>query len=238
MEALLFDCDGVLVDTERDGHRVAFNQAFATFGIDVEWNADEYKELVKVAGGKERMKHYFDQKGWPDTSTDHDALIKELHRLKTELFMELIETGKLPFRPGVARLIDEAIAAGIKLAVCSTSDVKAVTRIVEVLLGAERKKYFSGIFAGDMVSKKKPDPAVYNLCVERLSINPANCMVVEDSRNGLLAAKVAGFNCIITTNDYTMDEDFSEADAIYSELGDDPVQVNIHDLKTWIEKNK
>ncbi|MGC9343223.1 MAG: HAD-IA family hydrolase [Bacteroidales bacterium] len=236
MEALLFDCDGVLVDTERDGHRVAFNMAFSQKGINASWSIDEYKELVKVAGGKERMKHYFDIKGWPLGDYDRNEFIKELHLLKTSLFMELIESGKLPLRPGVARLVDEAIAASIKLAVCSTSNVNAVTKIVEVLLGEDRKKHFSGIFAGDMVSKKKPDPAVYNLCTEKLGLNPAFGCVVEDSRNGLLAAKAAGYKCIITTNDYTLDEDFSEADAIYSELGDDPVQVKILDLISIINQ--
>lgn len=234
MEALLFDCDGVLVDTEKDGHRVAFNMAFAEKDIKVSWSVEEYKELVKVAGGKERMKHYFDLKGWPAGDYDKTAFIKELHALKTSFFMQLIESGKLPLRPGVARLIDEAIADGIQLAVCSTSNVKAVTKIVEVLLGAVRKKHFSGIFAGDMVAKKKPDPAVYNLCTEKLGLNPEKCCVVEDSRNGLLAAKAAGYKCIITTNDYSKDEDFSEADAIYSELGDNPVQVTLENLKSLI----
>ena len=234
MEALLFDCDGVLVDTERDGHRVAFNQAFAKKGIDVEWDVDEYKELVKVAGGKERMRHYFDQNGWPANVEDQGALIKELHLLKTDLFMKLIESGALPLRPGVARIVDEAIEAGVQLAVCSTSNIRAVTRIVEVLLGAERKKHFGGIFAGDMVPKKKPDPAVYNLCSQELGLDPAMCVVVEDSRNGLLAAKAGGFKCIITTNGYTIDEDFTEADLVVSEFGDDPVKVGIKDLKKLI----
>lgn len=238
MEALLFDCDGVLVDTERDGHRVAFNKAFSQKGIDVSWSIDEYKELIRVAGGKERMKHYFDVKGWPEGDYDKTELIRDLHVLKTSLFMELIESGKLPLRPGVARLIDEAIDAGIKLAVCSTSNVKAVTRIVDVLLGEARKKHISGIFAGDMVPKKKPDPAVYNLCTEKLGLNPEKGCVVEDNRNGLLAAKAAGYKCIITTNGYTRDENFSEADAIFTDLGDDPVQVTIDDLKSLINHSK
>lgn len=234
MDALLFDCDGVLVDTERDGHRVAFNQAFASMGIDVTWQVDEYKALVKIAGGKERMKHYFDQHVWPETS-DRDALIKKLHQVKTDLFMALIETKALPLRSGVSRLVDEAIAKGVKIAVCSTSNVDAVTRIVEVLLGDERKKHLK-IFAGDMVAKKKPDPAIYNLCIETLGIDPATTVVVEDNRNGLLAAKAAGCNCIITTNDYTIEEDFTEADAIYAELGDAPAQVTIGDLNAIVDR--
>ncbi|MGK7393261.1 MAG: HAD-IA family hydrolase [Candidatus Cyclobacteriaceae bacterium M3_2C_046] len=227
MEALLFDCDGVLVDTERDGHRVAFNQAFAMKGISVVWQADEYKQLVKVAGGKERMKFYFNQHGWPANVGNREDLIKELHLLKTKLFMQLIEKGSLPLRPGIARLVDEAIASDIQLAVCSTSNEKAVSRIVEVLLGKERQQYFRGIFAGDMVPRKKPDPAVYNLCRQKLELDPKKCVVVEDSRNGLLAAKAAGFHCIITYNDYTREEDFKEADLVVTELGDKPVQVNL-----------
>jgi beta-phosphoglucomutase-like phosphatase (HAD superfamily) len=125
MEALIFDCDGVLVDTERDGHRVAFNMAFADRRIDVEWSLEEYKELLKVAGGKERMKYYFDEQGWPARYDDREQLILDLHKRKTQFFMQLIETGTLPLRPGIRRIIDEAIANNIKLAVCSTSNEKS-----------------------------------------------------------------------------------------------------------------
>jgi beta-phosphoglucomutase-like phosphatase (HAD superfamily) len=164
MEALIFDCDGVLVDTERDGHLVAFNKAFAEKGIRVNWGIDEYKELVRIAGGKERMKYYFERKGWPRDYENKDQLIIDLHLLKTKIFMDLIESGALPLRPGVMRIVDEAIANRIKLAVCSTSNEKSVNLIVEKLLGEERCAHFSGIFTGDVVSLKKPDPEIYNLC--------------------------------------------------------------------------
>ena len=127
LKALIFDCDGVLVDTEKDGHRVAFNRAFAQKGYDFEWDVPLYGELLKVAGGKERMRAYFDQYGWPADTTNKDELIKELHKLKTDLFMQIIASGQLPLRPGVKRLIDEAIAEDITLAVCSTSNERAVT---------------------------------------------------------------------------------------------------------------
>lgn len=237
MEALIFDCDGVLVDTERDGHRVAFNKAFAEKGIAVEWSVGEYKELVKIAGGKERMKFYFDENGWPEKYPDKNQLIIDLHHLKTKLFMELIESGTLPLRPGIKRIVDEAISCNIKLAVCSTSNEKSVNLIVEKLLGNERKACFNGIFAGDAVSRKKPDPEIYTLCSSKLSLNPQNCFVVEDSRNGLLAAKAAGFNCLITTNDYSKDEDFDEADLLVDELGDEPnVKITLETLKEIIQK--
>lgn len=221
MKALLFDCDGVLVDTERDGHRVAFNQAFAAKGLKVEWDVSLYGELLKIAGGKERMHHYFDQHGWPAGVSDQAALIQELHRLKTDLFMRIVESGQLPLRSGVKRLVDEAIAAGIQLAVCSTSNERAVTAIVRTLLGPERLTKFA-VFAGDIVPRKKPAPDIYNLTRERLGLKSTECVVVEDSRNGLLAAKEAGMLCLITKNSYTREENFEEADLVVEELGDDP----------------
>ncbi|MHC4430200.1 MAG: HAD-IA family hydrolase [Planctomycetota bacterium] len=236
MKAFLFDCDGVLVDTERDGHRVAFNKTFAAKGYAIDWDVELYGKLLKVSGGKERMKHYFDRYGWPDDVADRDALIKELHKLKTDFFMQIIESGELPLRPGVARLVDEAIAANIMLAVCSTSHERAVHLVVERLLGPQCKARFSAILAGDVVSKKKPDPEIYNLASQRLGLEPCECVVVEDSRNGLLAAKAAGMYCIVTTNSYTEDEDFAEADIVVSELGDEPnAQVTLEEIKRIVE---
>jgi len=238
LKALIFDCDGVLADTERDGHRAAFNKAFANKGYDIEWDVELYGELLKVAGGKERMRHYFEQIGWPEDVSDKDSLIKELHRLKTDLYLQIIESGELPLRPGVARLIDEAIAEDIRLAVCSTSNERAVNLVVEKLLGPERRSRFDAILAGDVVSKKKPDPEIYNPALKRLSLKPSECVVVEDSRNGLLAAKAAGIYCVITTNSYTKDEDFAGADIVVSELGDPPnVQVGLQTIKNIVERS-
>ena len=232
LQALIFDCDGVLVDTERDGHRVAFNQAFAKKGLDIEWDVAFYGDLLEIAGGKERMRHYFNTHQWPDNIADKDDYIKDLHKLKTECFMQIIESRQLSLRPGVARLVDEAIADKVTLAVCSTSNVRAVTLVVERLLGPERKSHFAAIFAGDVVSKKKPDPEIYNLAAQQLNLESTQCIVVEDSRNGFLAAQAAGMRCIVTTNGYTEHEDFSQADLVVSELGDPPnIQVTLKDLK-------
>jgi len=237
MKALIFDCDGVLADTERDGHRVAFNKAFAQKGYSIEWAVELYGKLLEVSGGKERMKHYFDSHGWPGDVTDKDTLIKELHKLKTDFFMQIIESGELPLRPGVARLVDEAIAANITLAVCSTSHERAVNLVVEKLLGFDRKAHFSAILAGDVVSKKKPDPDIYTLASQKLSLEPSECVVVEDNRNGLLSAKAAGMYCIVTTNGYTKDENFKEADLFVSELGDPPgIQVTLEMIRAIVEK--
>jgi len=236
MEALIFDCDGVLVDTERDGHRVAFNRAFAALGLPFEWSVAEYGRLLKIAGGKERMRSYFDQNRWPVEPVDRDALIKRLHQLKTDYFIQLIESGELPVRSGINRIVDEAYSAGVRLAVCSTSNERAVIGVVRRLLGLERYAKFAGIFAGDVVNRKKPDPAIYQLAVQRLQLDPTRCLVVEDSHNCLVAASRAGITCVITTSTYTVAEDFDHAVTVYPELGDPPVpHVTLSDLQRHLQ---
>jgi len=233
--ALIFDCDGVLVDTERDGHRVGFNRAFEEFGIDAEWSVELYAKLLLVAGGKERMRAYFDEYGWPEGRTEsRDELIAALHKTKTEITSGLVGEGGLPLRPGVARIVDEAIANGVRLGVCTTSNPRFIDAVLD-LLGPERKAKFEFVHAGDCVARKKPDPEIYELARNTLGIPASRCVVIEDSRNGLLAAKGAGFPCLITTSTYTIDEDFSEADKVVSELGDEPdVQVTLADLEELV----
>lgn len=236
LKALIFDCDGVLAETERDGHRVAFNHAFAEKGFAFRWDGALYKELLGIGGGKERLRHFFERTSWPVGPAGRDALIKELHERKTALYTQIVESGQLPLRPGVARLVDEALAAGVRLAVCSTSNERSVNAVVEKLLGPRRKAKFDVILAGDVVSKKKPDPEIYSLVLDRLKLKPTECVVVEDNRNGLLAAKGAGMHCVVTTNEYTEDEDFAEADLVVSELGDPPaVQVDLATLRRIVE---
>ena len=235
MQALIFDCDGVLVDTERDGHRVAFNEAFRQIGWSTEWSVERYGELLTTAGGKERMRRHFDETGWPVPEAERDAAIAKLHKLKTDLFMQLIESGKLPLRPGIKRIVDEAIAAGVKVAVCSTSNERSVQAVVDTMLGPKRAPHIR-VFAGDVVPKKKPDPAIYNLAAQELSLDPKQCVVVEDSNNGLRAAKAAHMNCIVTISSYTADEDFSLADRIVPDLGDPPGKVvSLADLRRLID---
>jgi HAD superfamily hydrolase (TIGR01509 family) len=234
IEALIFDCDGVLVDTERDGHRVGFNRAFAEFGIDAEWSVELYARLLLVAGGKERMRAYFDEFGWPeDKVAEHggkDELIAALHKTKTAITAGLVSEGALPLRPGIERIVDEAIAGGVRLGVCTTSNPKFIDAVLD-LLGPDRKAKFEFVHAGDCVSRKKPDPEIYQLAQASLGLPPRQCVVIEDSRNGLLAAKGAGFPCLITTSTYTVDEDFGEADKVVPELGDPPdIRVTLADL--------
>jgi HAD superfamily hydrolase (TIGR01509 family) len=231
IKALIFDCDGVLVDTERDAHRVGFNLAFKQMGIEAEWDVDLYGRLLLVAGGKERMRAYFDESGWPDgagTAEARDALILALHKTKTQITSELVSS--LPVRPGILRIIDEAIAAGVRLGVCTTSNPKFIDAVLD-LFGPERKAAFEFVHAGDVVAKKKPAPDIYLLAQDTLGLPPRECMVVEDSRNGLLAATGAGFPTLITTSTYTVDEDFTGAVKVVPELGDEPnVNVRLADL--------
>jgi len=233
LKAIIFDCDGVLVDTERDGHRVGFNRAFEEFGIDAEWDVPLYGKLLQVAGGKERMRAYFDEFGWPEAAaTDEvkDSLIKDLHKAKTEITAGLVGEGALSLRPGISRIVDEAIAEGVTLGVCTTSNPLFIDAVLD-LFGPERKAKFAFVHAGDCVARKKPDPEIYELAKISLKLPVEQCVVIEDSRNGLLAAKGAGLPCLITTSTYTVDEDFSEADRVVPELGDAPnINVTLADL--------
>jgi HAD superfamily hydrolase (TIGR01509 family) len=223
LEAILWDMDGVLADTERDGHRVAFNQAFKENNLNTEWDPERYGELLEVGGGKERMTAHWNEVSWPDLIPEEgrQEKVKELHLRKTAIFMDMINEGNIPLRPGVLRIIDEAIAADLRLAVCSTSNVDAVTNLVKTLMGPERAAKFQ-IFAGDMVEKKKPAPDVYNMAVKEMGLDKSRCVIVEDSGIGWGAAKAAGISCIVTKSSYTANEDFTGANMIVEDLGADP----------------
>lgn len=219
IKAIFFDQDGVIIDTERDGHRVAFNETFKHYGYDFEWGVDYYHELLQVAGGKERMKHHLHTKGFgvDVKPEEEDELIKEMHKYKTQTFIELIESGKLPLRPGVKRFMQEGMEAGLTLGVCTTSNVKSAQAVAYNIL---KDIQFEFVLAGDMVSKKKPDPEIYNMALEKTGLKPNEVVVIEDSRNGVLAAKAAGLYIVATTNVYTEKEDLSDADIIVTSLGD------------------
>ena len=234
LKAIIFDCDGVLVDTERDGNRVGFNRAFQQFGIDAEWDVPLYGKLLQVAGGKERMRAYFDEYGWPEDKVaefgGRDELILALHEAKTEITARLVSEGALPLRPGVSRIVDEALAADVILGVCTTSNPRFIDAVLD-LFGPERKARFGFVHAGEVVSRKKPDPEIYELAKRSLKLPVHECVVIEDSRNGLLAAKGAGLPTLITTSTYTVDEDFREADRVVPELGDAPhINITLADL--------
>jgi HAD superfamily hydrolase (TIGR01509 family) len=225
VSTLIFDCDGVLADTERYGHLPSFNQTFEEFGLPFRWSEEDYGRKLAIGGGKERMASMLTPDviraaGLPE---DADALAAEVakwHKRKTALYTELVAAGKLPPRPGIRRLISEAQDAGWTLAVASTSAEPSVRAILEYAVGKDRAERFDLLLAGDVVPKKKPDPAIYLLALERLAVPAAGVLVVEDSRNGLLAAVGAGLRCLMTVNGYTEEEDSSEATLVVSSLGD------------------
>lgn len=209
--------------------------AFNERGLDTEWDEALYGKLLETGGGKERMTAYWNCLGaWPtgiETENDKKELVKALHARKTELFMQLVEGGNVPLREGVQRLIDEALSSGVRVGVCSTSNEKAVQKIVD-MLGKARGDI--PVFAGDMVKKKKPSPDVYELAAEKMGVRKDNVCVVEDSFIGLSAAKAAGMGCVVTKSTYTVDEDFAGAMKVLNSL-DDPV-TSLGALTEMVEK--
>jgi HAD superfamily hydrolase (TIGR01509 family) len=221
---LIFDCDGVLADTERYGHLPAFNRTFEQFGLPVRWSEADYAAKLLIGGGKERMRSlltpdFVAAAGLPADRAGQDAAVAAWHRRKTEIYTAMVAEGKLPGRPGIRRVVAAATDAGWRLAVASTSAEPSVRAVLEHVAGADLAKGFA-VFAGDIVPAKKPAPDIYLLAVEELAADPHRTVVVEDSRNGFLAATAAGLPALITVNGYTADEDFTGAALVVTSLGD------------------
>jgi HAD superfamily hydrolase (TIGR01509 family) len=221
LKALIFDVDGTLADTERDGHRVAFNMAFADAGLNWDWTVDIYEDVLEVTGGKERIKHYL-QKYKPEFTEPEnlDEYVANLHKAKTAHYTGLLAKGEIPLRPGVERLLEEAREAGLRLAIATTTTPENVTALLEHTLGKESIDWFEVIAAGDIVPAKKPAPDIYDFALEKMNLNAEDCIAFEDSRNGILSSLAANLKTIIAINGYTHNHDFSGAAIVLDQYGE------------------
>ncbi len=243
LRALIFDIDGTLADTERYGHRVAFNLAFAEAGLDWHWSEDLYAELLAVTGGKERIRFFVgrDSPSLPeaiahrlqssDVATDPNPQlnewIAELHQAKNHHYAQLIRAHKIPPRPGVVRLIQDARDAGLRLAIATTSAYDNAIALIETIFAPDSPSWFEVIAAGDIVPHKKPAPDIYQSVLQELSLDAEECLAFEDSEHGLQSATQAGLATIVTRNDYTWDQNFSEAVLVLDHLGEPDHSIDL-----------
>lgn len=221
LKALLFDVDGTLADTERDGHRVAFNRAFAERGLDWHWDESLYGELLAVSGGKERIRYFMDDfvAGFK-SPVDQDAFVRRLHAAKQRFYLQLMQEGAIPLRPGVERLLREARESGLRLALVTTTTPQSATALLESNLGRESVDWFDVIAAGDIVPRKKPAPDIYQYALRELDLPASACLAIEDSDNGVASSTGADVKTMVTVNGYTRDQDFSRALIVIDQLGD------------------
>lgn len=221
LKALIFDVDGTLADNEQDGHRVAFNRAFEGAGLGWHWDEDTYEQLLTVFGGKERIHYYMHEflEGFT-APPDADGFVRDLHAQKTRHYVDLLQSGAIPMRPGVERLLREAHADGIRLAIASTTTLENATTLLCRSLGEDSISWFDVIACGDIVANKKPAPDIYLYTLEKLGLPAAECLVIEDTESGLASARAAGLDCVITVNRSTRGQCFGGALIVLDHLGE------------------
>ena len=219
LKALIFDVDGTLADTE-EAHRGAFNEAFRQHGLDWNWSKPTYAHLLSVAGGKERLKAHIDSLApHAGENLELTGRIDAIHRTKTEIYASMVQSGQVPLRDGVERLIDEAAAANVQLAIASTTTLANIETLLRTALGRYSMQRFAVVGASDQVRHKKPAPEIYRFVLRELARPAEDCVAIEDSRNGLTAAKTAGLYTVVTPSHWTLTEDFSAADLVLPSLG-------------------
>lgn len=220
LKALIFDVDGTLADTEHL-HLRACNAAFADADLDWHWSVPLYGTLLKVAGSRERIRHFIDEYH-PDLShrEDREALASRLHASKNRYYVHLVRQGEARFRPGVGRLLEEAAGAGLQLAIASTAGYDNIRGLLEANMGTEATDRFAVIAAGHVVEQKKPSPAIYRWVLEQLQLDPHDCIAFEDSQNGVRSAVGADVRTVVTVNDFTIKDDFAGASIVLDCLGE------------------
>ncbi len=225
LQALIFDCDGTLAETE-EAHREAFNRVFAENGLDWHWSVETYGELLQTTGGKERMRRFIRQYN-PDRAQyfiDNDHLVPKMHVRKTAIYMDLVKTGEVPLRPGIERLINEAREQGVRLAIATTTNIEPLTALFEGTLGKEALNWFDSVVAGDMVKNKKPASDVYDRVLQEMDLQGPQCLAIEDTTNGIVSARAANIPVLVTVSEYSAGQDFSGAIVAINNL-DEPGQA-------------
>lgn len=228
LEALLFDVDGTLAETE-EVHRIAFNEAFVQAGLDWEWGAELYHELLSVTGGKERILYHVERSGL-ETAFFTKDYIANLHAQKTENYVAMMDEGRVGLRPGILQLLEDARASGLRLAITTTTSQVNVDRLLKATIGPQAFSWFEVYATGDKVPRKKPDPAIYQLALDELKLPASSCLAIEDAAQGLASALGAGVATVITESSYSKGQDFSGALKVY-ELDDGaPTLSELQDL--------
>ncbi len=227
LKAIFFDVDGTLADTEQEGHLPAYNEAFAEMGLDWHWSPELYREeLLLLPGGRERIRHYVLSHHPPlgihadAAAADLTAWVNQVHAAKSRCFRRRVESGQVKLRPGVRRLIEEAHASGVRLALVTNASQRSLKPVLNYILGAELLPHIDLIVSGEQVAHKKPAPDLYRSALQQLALEAGECVAIEDSAMGLCAAAAAGLATLITTNADTESHDFTAARAVVDGLGE------------------
>jgi HAD superfamily hydrolase (TIGR01509 family) len=231
LQALIFDVDGTLADTE-EAHRAAFNHAFAELGMDWHWDETLYTRLLDISGGKERIRHYWNQAHPDIRALDGHAVqdtINQIHELKTAAYEQAVQDGAVALRPGVLKLIEAAFNDGLRLAIATTTSPVNIVALLRTAIGPDWRQYFTVVEDASTAPLKKPDPQVYLQTLQRLQLPARACLALEDSANGLQAALAASLATIVTPNNYTAHHDFKGALRVLPSLRD----VNVAHLRAW-----
>jgi HAD superfamily hydrolase (TIGR01509 family) len=203
LQAILWDVDGVLAETERDGHRIAFNRAFEACGRDWQWDEARYGELLRITGGRERLMHDMNSRSdAPVLADQRETLARELHAKKNAIYAGLVDEGRIALRAGVGELMQECAQRGVRMGIATTTSRGNVEALLQAHLGSGWAKRFGAVVCGEDVRSKKPDPEVYLLALQQLGIGPLQAVAIEDSPGGAAAGRAADVPVIVTRSHY------------------------------------